>query len=36
MTNATFKNLDFKRLKTDGKARRGTVTLKHDLVQSQA
>jgi queuine tRNA-ribosyltransferase len=29
-----FKHLDFKLLKTDGKARRGTVTLNHGVVQT--
>jgi queuine tRNA-ribosyltransferase len=34
MTTQPFKNLDFKLLKTDGKARRGTVTLNHGVVQT--
>jgi queuine tRNA-ribosyltransferase len=34
MTPKTFKHLDFKLLKTDGKARRGTVTLNHGVVQT--
>ncbi len=34
MTTQTFKHLDFKLLKTDGKARRGTVTLNHGVVQT--
>jgi queuine tRNA-ribosyltransferase len=34
MTINNFKHLDFKLLKTDGKARRGTVTLNHGVVQT--